>query len=69
MKRDMNSALVVCTSNRRCTLIHTGRSLIKTALPHLMIDMLVFEGTQDIVSANRDTTSLTIPERPRSEFI
>lgn len=66
MKRDMNSALVVCTRRIGDVLLSTPvvRSL-KAALPHLMIDMLVFEGTQDIVSANRDIRRIwTIPEHP-----
>src|SRR5690242_12780167 len=66
MKRDMNSALVVCTRRIGDVLLSTPvvRSL-KAALPHLMIDMLVFEGTQGIVSANRDIRRIwTIPERP-----
>ncbi|WHZ28805.1 MAG: Lipopolysaccharide heptosyltransferase III [Nitrospira sp.] len=66
MKRDMNNALVVCTRRIGDVLLSTPvvRSL-KAALPHLMVDMLVFEGTQDIVSANRDIRRIwTIPERP-----
>jgi heptosyltransferase-3 len=66
MKRDMNSVLVVCTRRIGDVLLATPviRSL-KTALPHLMIDMLVFEGTQDIVSGYADLRRvLTIPERP-----
>lgn len=66
MKRAINSALVVCTRRIGDVLLATPivRSL-KAALPHLMIDMLVFEGTQDIVSGNRDIRRIwTIPERP-----
>jgi len=66
MNREMRSALVVCTRRIGDVLLATPvvRSL-KTALPHLMIDMLVFEGTQDIVSANQDIRRIwTIPERP-----
>jgi heptosyltransferase-3 len=66
MKRDIRSALVVCTRRIGDVLLSTPvvRSL-KAALPHLMVDMLVFEGTQDIVSANRDIRRIwTIPERP-----
>ena len=38
---------------------------LKTALPHLMIDALVFEGTQDILSGYRDLRRVvTISERP-----
>ncbi len=66
MNREMRSALVVCTRRIGDVLLATPvvRSL-KTALPHLIIDMLVFEGTQEIVSANGDIRRiLTIPERP-----
>lgn len=66
MKRDMHSALVVCTRRIGDVLLATPvvRSL-KAALPHLMVDMLVFEGTQDIVSSNLDIRRVwTIPERP-----
>lgn len=66
MKREMNSALVVCTRRIGDVLLSTPvvRSL-KAALPHLMIDMLVFEGTQDIVLANRDVRRIwTIAEHP-----
>ncbi len=66
MKCEMNSALVVCTRRIGDVLLATPvvRSL-KAALPHLMIDMLVFEGTEDIVSANLDLRRIwTIPERP-----
>ncbi|MDF0674662.1 MAG: glycosyltransferase family 9 protein [Nitrospira sp.] len=66
MKREMNSALVVCTRRIGDVLLATPvvRSL-KAALPQLMVDMLVFEGTEDIVSANLDIRRIwTIPERP-----
>ena len=66
MKRDISSALVVCTRRIGDVLLATPviRSL-KTARPHLAIDMLVFEGTQDIVSGYADLRRvLTIPERP-----
>lgn len=66
MKRDMNSALVVCTRRIGDVLFSTPvvRSL-KAALPHLIVDMLVFEGTQDIISANGDIRRIwTIPEHP-----
>lgn len=62
----MNSALIVCTRRIGDVLLSTPvvRSL-KAALPDLMIDMLVFEGTQDIVSANHDIRRIwTIAERP-----
>ncbi len=64
--RDISSVLVVCTRRIGDVLLATPviRSL-KTARPHLMIDMLVFEGTQDIVSGYADIRRvLTIPERP-----
>ena len=66
MKRDMNSALVVCTRRIGDVLLATPvvRSL-KSAYPDAAVDMLVFEGTQDIVSANRDIRRIwTIAERP-----
>ncbi len=66
MTRDIGSALVVCTRRIGDVLLATPiiRSL-KATLPHLMIDMLVFEGTQDIVSDYADLRRvLTIPERP-----
>lgn len=66
MERDLRTALVVCTRRIGDVLLATPvvRSL-KAALPHLMVDMLVFEGTQEIVSANRDIRRIwTIPERP-----
>ncbi|OQW30854.1 MAG: hypothetical protein A4E19_08900 [Nitrospira sp. SG-bin1] len=62
----MNSALVVCTRRIGDVLLATPvvRSL-KAALPHLMIDMLVFEGTQAVVAANPDIHRIwTIAERP-----
>lgn len=67
--RDVNSALVICTRRIGDVLLATPviRSL-KTARPHLMIDMLVFEGTQEIVSGYGDVRRiLTIPERPSVE--
>ncbi len=66
MSRDINSALIVCTRRIGDVLLTTPviRSL-KAAQPHLMIDMLVFEGTQDIVSGYQDLRNVwTIPERP-----
>lgn len=66
MNQDMRSALIVCTRRIGDVLLATPviRSL-KAALPHLQIDMLVFEGTQDIVSANGDIRRVwTIAERP-----
>jgi heptosyltransferase-3 len=66
MKREMNSALIVCTRRIGDVLLTTPvvRSL-KAALPHLMIDMLVFDGTQDIVSTNPDIRRIwTVAERP-----
>lgn len=66
MTRNIGSALIVCTRRIGDVLLATPviRSL-KTALPQLMIDILVFEGTQDIVSANADIRRVwTIAERP-----
>lgn len=66
MKRDFHSVLVVCTRRIGDVLLATPvvRSL-KAALPHVMIDMLVFEGTQDILSGNTDIRRVwTIVERP-----
>lgn len=62
----MNNALVVCTRRIGDVLLATPviRSL-KAALPHLMVDMLVFDGTEDIVSTNLDIRRIwTIPEHP-----
>jgi heptosyltransferase-3 len=66
MTREIRSALVVCTRRLGDVLLATPvvRSL-KSAYPDAAVDMLVFEGTQDIVSANRDIRRIwTIAERP-----
>ena len=66
MKRQIRSVLVICTRRIGDVLLATPvvRSL-KTAWPGVMIDMLVFEGTQGIVEPNPDLrTVLTVPERP-----
>ena len=66
MKRDLRSVLVVCTRRIGDVLLATPviRSL-KAALPHVMIDVLVFEGTQDVLSGNTDIRRVwTIAERP-----
>jgi len=66
MRRDIRSALVVCTRRIGDVLLATPvvRS-IKSAYPDAAVDMLVFEGTQDIVSANRDIHRVvTVAERP-----
>ncbi len=66
MKRDLHSVLVVCTRRIGDVLLATPviRSL-KAALPHVMIDMLVFEGTEGVLSGNRDIRRVwTITERP-----
>ena len=63
----VNSALVVCPRRIGDVLFATPvvRSL-KSAYPRAAIDMLVFEGTEGIVSANPDVRRvLTIPQRPR----
>ena len=60
------SVLVICTRRIGDVLLTTPivRSL-KHAYPEAAIDMLVFEGTQDIVSANADIRKVwTITERP-----
>lgn len=62
----VRSALVVCTRRIGDVLLATPvvRS-IKTAYPDAAVDMLVFEGTQDVVAANRDIRRIwTIAERP-----
>ncbi|OYT19064.1 MAG: hypothetical protein CCU26_13620, partial [Nitrospira sp. UW-LDO-01] len=50
MSQALRSALIVCTRRIGDVLLATPviRSL-KAALPNVMIDMLVFEGTQDIL--------------------
>jgi heptosyltransferase-3 len=66
MKRDMRSALVVCTRRIGDVLLATPvvRSL-KGAYPDAAVDMLVFDGTQDVVSAYTDIRRIwTVPERP-----
>ena len=66
MKRDIRSALVVCTRRIGDVLLATPvvRSL-KSAYPDAAVDMLVFDGTQDVVSANKDIRRIwTVPERP-----
>jgi heptosyltransferase III len=66
MTRNISSALIVCTRRIGDVLLATPviRSL-KATLPHVMIDMLVFQGTQDIVSGYGDLRRVwTIPERP-----
>lgn len=65
MKPDLQSVLVICTRRIGDVLLATPvvRSL-KLAYPDAAIDMLVFEGTHDIVSANRDIRKVwTISER------
>lgn len=66
MKRGIRSVLVVCTRRIGDVLLATPvvRSL-KRAYPEAAIDMLVFEGTQDVVAANPDVhRTLAIAERP-----
>ena len=63
----VNSALVVCPRRIGDVLFATPvvRSL-KKAYSSAAIDMLVFEGTEGVVSANPDVRRvLTIPQRPR----
>lgn len=62
----MRSALVVCTRRIGDVLLATPvvRSL-KGAYPDAAVDMLVFDGTQDVVSAYTDIRRIwTVPERP-----
>ena len=66
VKKEFRNALVICTRRLGDVLLATPvvRSL-KAAWPHLMVDMLVFEGTQEILSANEDLRRIwTIPEHP-----
>jgi heptosyltransferase-3 len=66
MKRDLHSVLVVCTRRIGDVLLATPviRSL-KAALPHVMVDVLVFKGTEDVLSGNTDIRRVwTIAERP-----
>ncbi|MEK7337139.1 MAG: hypothetical protein AAB111_06640, partial [Nitrospirota bacterium] len=55
MKKTYESVLVVCTRRIGDVLLATPviRSL-KAAAPHAAIDMLVFSGTEDVVTANPD---------------
>ena len=65
----LNSVLVVCPRRIGDVLFATpvARSL-KRAYPHATIDMLVFEGTEGILSGNVDVRQvLTIPQRPSLE--
>lgn len=67
MKREIRSALVVCTRRIGDVLLATPvvRSL-RAAYPQAAIDMLVFDGTQDVVSSWSEIRRVwTIPERPR----
>jgi len=66
VKREIRSALVVCTRRIGDVLLATPvvRSL-RIAFPHVAVDMLVFEGTQDVLSACPDIRRVwTIAERP-----
>lgn len=63
---DLRSILVVCTRRIGDVLLATPvvRS-IKAAYPEAVVDMLVFEGTQDVVAANPDIRRIwTIIEHP-----
>ena len=65
MTRGVSSALVVCTRRIGDVLLATPvvRS-IKAAYPGAAVDMLVFEGTQDVIAANPDIRRIwTIAER------
>jgi heptosyltransferase-3 len=66
VKREIHSALVVCTRRIGDVLLATPvvRSL-KAAYPEVAVDMLVFDGTQDVVSSWPEIRRIwTIPERP-----
>ena len=65
MKRTVSSALVICTRRIGDVLLATPivRS-IKSAYPDAVVDMLVYEGTQDVISGNADIRRVwTIAER------
>ncbi len=66
MKRDIRSALVVCTRRIGDVLLATPVvQSLKSAYPDAAVDMLVFDGTQDVVSAYRDIRRIwAVPERP-----
>ena len=67
VKQDIQNVLIVCTRRIGDVLLATPvvRSL-KAGLPNLAIDMLVFDGTQEVVVANPDLRRVwTISERPR----
>jgi heptosyltransferase-3 len=69
MKREIRSALVVCLNRIGDVFLATpvARS-IKTAYPDAAVDMLVFEGTQDVVAANADLRRIwTLAEHPTIE--
>lgn len=72
MKQDVRSILVVCTRRIGDVFLATpvARSL-KAAWPDAAIDMLVFEGTQEIVASNPDLRRVhTVPVRlPLGEHI
>lgn len=66
MTRDIGSVLIVCTRRIGDVLLATPlvRSL-KASLPNVAVDMLVFEGTQDVISAYPEIRRIwTIAERP-----
>lgn len=65
MKRPVSSALVICTRRIGDVLLATPvvRS-IKSAYPDAAVDMLVFDGTHDVIAANPDIRRIwTIAER------
>jgi heptosyltransferase-3 len=65
MKRTVASALVICTRRIGDVLLATPvvRS-IKSAYPDAAVDMLVFDGTHDVIAANPDIRRIwTIVER------
>jgi heptosyltransferase-3 len=61
MKRTVTSALVICTRRIGDVLLATPlvRS-IKSAYPDAVVDMLVYEGTQDVISRNPDVRRIWI---------
>lgn len=65
IKRTVASALIICTRRIGDVLLATPvvRS-IKAAYPDAAVDMLVFEGTQDVITANPDIRRIwTLAER------
>jgi heptosyltransferase-3 len=66
MSSHFDTILVICTRRIGDVLLATPAvRALQLAYPHAAIDMLVFDGTQDVIMANPDLRSvLTIAERP-----